>query len=670
MPISEDTLIYDIETKTYGPPDPDKDNLRIFGCYSYKTKKYYLLTKKEDVQRIINAHKIIVGFNNQGTRYQKGYDNPILIREGIDLKYKIIIDLMVIFKQRASQMKIKKGMLGDILMRFSLDYITKTLDLVDKEERKMEIDYSIFQKDVWTKEEMDLVSKYTKRDIEITKKLYEWVEDYFSGFTEFLSPEDINKKYHLTKSLAGLAYKAICKACNWEEQYNENGDVDDNRISGGYVAYPAGEKFEGNIYCIDFNSLYPHIMIQCNLFGRKHTNDMMERPVWYGGDKWEVEGTYYSDEISPVGKLLRQWYFNRLYFKRNFLLVEDKKIYKMKDIEKFKGKEIYRMEKGSSQLTKKEVDDDIIKQFLRLADKGVDRREYTIKIFINIMYGILNNPYYALVYDRVAGGDCTRIGRQWTKYARKKFKEAGYPVIYTDTDSVYIIDKQNNKEEMLKVRDKIIKDIKDTVPFSQDTFDLGIDDEIKYMYFFKGKNTDEKETDVEMDEDDFLNKPKGFMKKNYIYVTQEGKVKIKNLGIKKKSISELAKQIFWFHLVPQIKQGQIKFSKSFINNILKEAVAKDVSVASLRKEVGPFSQYAQKSPTSLPAQIAKRYGAGIHFLIPNLKKIGVGKGKSFCTIEEFNANKMTIHDIDYSNVWMELDYFVKPVVTKNIFDYE
>ena len=418
------------------------------------------------------------------------------------------------------------------------------------------------------------------------------------------------------------------------------------------------------------NSLYPHIMIQCNLFGRRKPNEIQDRPFWSGDNKWQTEGTYYADEISPVGKLLRQWYFNRLYFKRNFLLVSDKKIYKMKDIEKFKGQKIYRMEKGNNELTTREVDDEIVEQFLKLAEKGVDRREYMIKIFINIMYGILNNPYYSLVYDRIAGGDCTRVGRQWTKYARKTFKEAGYPVIYTDTDSVYIIDKKNDKKTMLEIKDKIIKDIKDTVPFPQDTFDMGIDDEIKYMYFFKGKNNDEKETDVEMDEDDFVNKPKGFMKKNYIYVTTDGKVKIKNLGIRKKSISELTKQVFWFHLVPKIKQGQIKFSKTFINNVLKEIVAKDVSFAALRKEVGPFSQYEKTSPTSLPAQIAKRYGAGIHFLIPNLKKIGVGKGKSFCTIEEFKANNMNIHDIDYSNVWMELDYFVKPVVTKNIFDYD
>ena len=47
----------------------------------------------------------------------------------------------------------------------------------------------------------------------------------------------------------------------------------------------------------------------------------------------------------------------------------------------------------------------------------------------------------------------------------------------------------------------------------------------------------------------------------------------------------------------------------------------------------------------------------------------MGKGKSYCTLEEFNNHKMNVNDIDLSNVWQELDYFIKPVITKNIFEY-
>ena len=288
---------------------------------------------------------------------------------------------------------------------------------------------------------------------------------------------------------------------------------------------------------------------------------------------------------------------------------------------------------------------------------------------MNTAYGILNTSYYTRVYDEEAGGDCTRLGRQWTKHARKVFRDNGYPVIYTDTDSVYIIDNFHDKEKMLKVKQMIIEHIKLHSPFPKDTFDMGVDDEILYMFFFKRRDNKDKDTDVEMDEQDFIDKPKNLQKKNYIYVTKDGRVVIKNLGIKKKSTSPLSHKIFWEHLVPNIKKGQIKFSKVYIKNLIDELLQKDISLAFLRKQVGPFEQYKIKSPNSLPGQIAKKYGSGIFFLIPNTRNIGVGKGKSFCTMEEFNAHKLSYTDIDLDNIWKELDYFIKPVITKNIFEF-
>lgn len=565
------------------------------------------MTDKEQIQKVIDAHKFLVGFNNEA------YDNPILVREGMILKYKRIIDLRKIFKMRASQMKTKEGMLGELIMSYSLDYITKLLGI--SEEGKMEIDYKLFEKDTWTPEETKLIMKYTNKDIEITKKLYEWVEAYFQPFKLFLTEEDNRNKVYLTKSLAGLAYKAICKELNWEEQYGES-IQNDERITGGYVSYPAGEKFEGTIYALDFNSLYPHIMLQCNLYGRKKeqlTGIQDERKTWNGNDKWKVEGIYYKDKLSRVGELLKKWYADRVKYKQEN-----------------------------------------------------DRREYTVKIFINIIYGILNNPYYHKVYDRIAGGDCTRLGRQWTKYARKKFKEAGYNVIYNDTDSCYVLDHLKDKKRLIEVKDQIINDIKESVPFPQDTFDMGIDDEIKYIFFFKGGSKDNESEEV-LDEDDKKNKKQGFMKKNYIYVTKDDRVVIKNLGIKKKNNSLLSRKIFWDYLVPEIRKGQVKFNKTFIKNLIIKLLEHDVSLASMRKEVGNIKQY--KSPTCLAAQISQKYGGGIHFLIPNKRGIGVGKGKQFCTYEEFKEYNLKIDDIDLSNIWKELHYFIEPVQTKNIFEY-
>ena len=612
--IYNDTLIFDIETLTFGKPDSSKDRLRIFGCYSYKTGKVYLLRDKKDIQKIINAHKYLVGFSNIGNKTEPGYDNPILEREGINLKYKIIMDLKNIIKSRASQMKIKKGLLNDLLMEYSLDYITRTVGIVDDKTAKMDIDYKLFQKEKWTPDEMKLVCEYTKRDILVTKKLYEWVEDFFSGLKPFLNEEDVRKKVYLTSSIAKFGYKAICKAMGWEEKYNKEGDSGD-RIGGGYVSYPAGEKFSDNIYLLDFNSLYPHIILMCNLHGRK--KDVDDRDVWTGGDKWKIEGAYYSDELSKMAKLIKKWYSDRLELK-----------------------------------------------------KAKDKREYTIKIILNAaLYGLFNNAYYELLFDRVAGGDCTRLERQWIKYSRKRFKEEGYKVIYSDTDSDYVIDPFKDKKKLLKLKDKIIEEIKATVPFPQDTFDMELEAEIKHIYFFKGKNKDDRDTDSEMDEEDFINKSKGLMKKNYLFVTKDNKVVIKNLGIKKKSISPLSKKIFWEYLLPKIKEGQIKFSKTYLRNLIMELLEKDITLACMRKEVGNFDQYKDTSPTCISAQIAKKYKGGIHFLIPNTKGIGVGKGKKLCTLEEFNENNMRVEHIDLDNIWKELSYFVKPIVIKNIFDY-
>jgi DNA polymerase elongation subunit (family B) len=609
--IFDGSLIYDIETRTFGKPDKNIDRFKLFGCYSYLKNKKYILTNLHDVQKIIDAHKFIIGYN------VNEYDNVVLLREGISTKYKKIIDLFDTIKKYSSTIKTKKGILNELLMTYKLSDVINILDLGDNNTGKKEIDYKIFQKDIWTQEETKLVYEYLDRDIDITKKLYEWIENYFKAFTPFLREEDIVKKNYLVISTAKFAYKNICKEMNWEETYGEYGlnEGEDDNISGGYVSFPAGDFYsnkDGYIFYLDYASLYPHINIMCNVFSRQRELD--NRPTWNGNNIWKVVGNYYCDKMSPLGELLIKYYNQRLQFK----------------------------EEGNPQ-------------------------EYGVKIIINTGgYGIIDNPYYVRVYDKVASADITSIGRQWIKYARKRFKENGYINIYGDTDSIFIFDPFKDKEKMLKIKQQIIDEIKQSVPFPQETFNMKIEDEVKYLYFFKGKV--DSEINSEMDEDDKINIHKGLMKKNYIYVSTNDKVVIKNLGLRKKSNSELSKKIFWKHLLPKIKEGQIKFPKKEIKNLIYELLNKDIKLAEQRKEVGTIEQY-KKSPTSIQAQISSKYGSGIHFLIPNLRNIGVGKGKSMCTIEEFNNNKLTVYDIDLDNVWSELSYFVKEPEKVNIFSF-
>jgi DNA polymerase elongation subunit (family B) len=317
----------------------------------------------------------------------------------------------------------------------------------------------------------------------------------------------------------------------------------------------------------------------------------------------------------------------------------------------------------------------LLEKLLILKDKYTkekDPRAYGIKIILNTAYGICGNPSFKLLYDRIAASDCTWLGRQCIKYIRKRFKENGYTNLMSDTDSVAVLIPDNKTmEETKQFAIQFCNEIKNHQIFPWDLFTLKLEDEIKYFFFFKGNQPEKNENLNELDEDCKINKYKQLLKKNYIYVNKEGKLTIKNLGIRKKSNSMLSRKIFEDYLKPQIiETGTVKFSKAYLNNLIIKLLQEDITLAAMRHDVGSYEEYKDSSPTGLPAQIAQKYGSGIYMMIPNLKGVGVGKGKSYCAIQEFQELKLTIDDVDLSNVWNELEYFTKPVKTKNIFEFQ
>ena len=607
-------LIWDLETAADLGKSTSTHKLRVFGCYSFDDEKYYLLYDKNEIRNMINRHKYLVGFNSVGGVFHgdvmDGYDTQVMYYNGFSdminkdkdgifrFKNKVNFDLLMLFKKRSSAMKVKAGMLNDLLMRYSLDFISRTIGVVDDSTAKIDdFDYSLLKKEPneWTDEEKILIEDYTMRDLEVTKKMYEWCEDYFKSFRDYVPSEDVEKKTYLTCSTAVFTYKSICNAMGWKEEYS---NVKDKvTYGGGYVSFPSTEHATGKIYCLDFNSLYPSIMHQCNIFSPDPNG-------WDGNGKFKVEGKYNKEKQGDIEKLIKSMYEDRVVFKKNG-----------------------------------------------------DAREYSLKIQLNAAYGLLGNPCFANLYNRTSAADVTRIGRQWIKLSRKKFMKAGYDVIYTDTDSCYLVDPFDDKEKMLGVKDEIIKEIKDNVPFPYEHFDMGIDDEITDMWFFKGDAGD-KVTDSEMDKYDYINKPKKLIKKNYIYRTIDGKIKVKNLGVRKKSLSAITRKLFWEILVPRIsKERKVKFSETYLRNLINELLQTDISLAEIRYTAKPADSY--KSESQIQAQISRRYGPGIHFLIPNTRGIGVGLKKNYCTIEEFKEHNLSIDDIDLTNVWKELKYFIK-----------
>jgi hypothetical protein len=167
-------LVYDLETDSL---NIEEAKIKWFGAYSYLDDQYYLIPWKhneKDIRNIIARHKIFIGFNN------KDYDNPIIKNNFNDdniLDYKVILDLLEISapkggKEYGKFRKNKLIQMGIKLKNFTLKNIIEKLKL-DDSGTKGDIDYTIFQKDEWTAEEIIEIKIYLKQDIELTRKLFE-----------------------------------------------------------------------------------------------------------------------------------------------------------------------------------------------------------------------------------------------------------------------------------------------------------------------------------------------------------------------------------------------------------------------------------------------------------------------------------------------------------------
>jgi DNA polymerase elongation subunit (family B) len=498
----------------------------------------------------------------------KAYDDVILRREG----YRIngtIIDMYQIIKHREPIMKYK-------FKSKNLKNICKVLGLDTKSD---DIDYSWLNSEETINENWEKIKKYIKQDIKITTELWEFLVDYFYPFgnEQLLNRNDIKNFKHISLSPSAYAYKVICNLANLKEEYL---DVFSKvNYEGGYVSKPLKELVKGKIYCMDFNSAYTMgAYTQANLFEHKCLC-CSEEEKYKGGKLFKLNGSYCTKKNGIIEKSLMMLYDTR------------------------------------QELKKKK-----------------DNKEYAYKVLLNVFYGICGNPSFKSVFNINTASDCTLMVRTMIKHARKRFGDAGYEIIYSDTDSVYLVDVYDNEALLMKVKDDLIKEIKDSVPFPNSRFDMGIDDRIKLMYF------------------------PGLKKKNYLYVTEDDRLVVKGLPIIKSNASSIGKHVFNTFLKNKIlREGVVRVSKESLKENVFTALQNDITLAVVEWKTKKPEYY--KLNSQIQAQISEKYGQGTHYLIPNNKGVGVGKGKSYCTIEEFRKNNLTIDDVDLSKVYSELQPF-------------
>lgn len=555
-----DILVYDIETDSL---NVDEADVKFFGAYSYLDEKYHLLpgTQTEEIQKLINRHSVLVGFNN------KGYDDPILSNKQFNLKYKTIIDLYLVSKSRLPSMGIK-------LDSYKLRTIVETLKL--NKLGKGDIDYNIFKQEKFSEDDLKEIYKYLKQDIEITKNLFDWFQEQFEPLKKYLSISQQNKFIHVNASLASLSYQIICNMCDLKVEWDDNKEKSTQRIEGGHHIEHRENLVKGDIVSIDLVSAYPHALIMGNLLSPNEKG-------WNGEDYYTINGTYSTTKQGKIETALETIFLERLKAKK----------------------------------------------------QGDKIKSQAYKIVINSFYGLLGNQTFKTLYNPTSADDCTHIVRTWLKKICKTLDENGFEILYGFTDNVFVkIPKQSSKKELMIMVDQFIKEVKDSVPFPKDTFKMEVEKELKLIWFVA--------------------------KNNYLFVDTEGKVHITKTLLNSKTPA-IVKKVYNEYISNKISTDlDVSFTENELTNQIKLVLKDDIKLAAEQhKNVKEVSEY--KTESTLPCQISKRYGTGNHLLIPNLKGIGVGKAKKYCTFDDFERNNLTIDDVDIS----QLMKHIKPFITKS-----
>ena len=624
--IKNKCLVIDIETSAIDPGGREINihsqfdsyveyaEVKWFGAYSYKEDELYLLnaiTQRDEIIKLLNEHDTLIGFNSEE------FDFPILKNNNlVDSSKKYLhIDCMQIlgannFKNKSGYAYKNRGELMDY--RFKKNSLKAMAEGMELATQKGDIDYKIFQKNKWNKEESNEIKKYLQSDVIATSEMFDKLWDFWIPFTDLLDPKFIKDLSWIKSSIASLTYKAACTLMNTEPTY---GDMTPEKESmGGRVIMPKYEE-KRDVWVIDYTSLYPHIMCMFNLFAENKTT--AEEYGWHGNDVFKVKGYYYSDEPHILNKQIQE---------------------KLKERIKLK---------------KDDPDNPMIQ---------------AIKIFLNGLYGVARSSIFEKVHTPNCGWDTCWLGQQIQELTEIMMDEFGFETIAGDTDSLFLLAKEekfNNKKYVQECLNKILKKINDNVPFPIDTFNINIEKHLDYVLFPFCEQTIQDEEGKNIKKGNRLVKERKGLKKNYVMIYEENgekKVKLKGLPIKKAGATALGLKIYNEVLKPiMLKNTTAKFTHDFIEDTVEEYLQKPNVMELIAREfrIKPADSYKKES--QIQCQISRGYfngNDGVISLIKN-KKIGkAGKGTLYCTIQEAIEAKLTVKDLDLEKLWNELEAFV------------
>jgi len=302
------------------------------------------------------------------------------------------------------------------LVKFDLESVVSSLYGIEKEKiHSNEIN------ELWDKrKDLDRLASYCREDSEYTLRI---AQQYLPLIAELcrivkLTLFDVGRA-----SASLLVEQLIMDKCRETNRVIANKPDESaikqrlmNPIKGGYVKEPEPGLHE-NLAVLDFSSLYPTIMISHNVspdsLGCKHKECRAKNAS--PNKHW-----FCTREKGLVPQILKSLFEKRMEIKRE-------------------AKALGKKGKGFGLL---------------------NARQHALKILLNSFYGYLGYSR-SRFYSRESASAITAWARQYVKWVGKKAEETGFKLLYSDTDSAFLI---IPKEKQNKDLEKFVEEVNSELP--------------------------------------------------------------------------------------------------------------------------------------------------------------------------------------------------------------
>ncbi|AKG91119.1 DNA polymerase {pol2} [Geoglobus ahangari] len=430
-------LAFDCEMLSeFGMADPEKDPVIIIGVKMGDYEEIIHGEEREIISRFVKVIReldpdIIVGYN------QDGFDWPYLRKRAEKLSVRLAVGRdgsELTFRGGRPKMTGRLNVdLYDIAMRLDVK-VKKLENVAEFLGRKVEI-ADIEAKDIyrkWVSGDKESVFRYSRQDI---------------LNTYFIAEELLPMHYELSKMIRvpvdDITRMGRGRQVDWlllSEAYRLNElapnpkEVEES-YEGAFVLEPKRGLHE-NVYCLDFASMYPSIMIAYNI-----------SPDTYVAGK--CEDCFVSPEVGHKFRKKPDGFFKRI----------------LLDL-------IGRRREVKQRM--KEVDRESLEYRL------LDIKQQTLKVLTNSFYGYTGWSG-ARWYCRQCAEATTAWGRHFIKKSAEIARSMGFEVLYGDTDSIFVR-KDAPPEQLEREVEELIERITRELPVT-----IEVDEVYRSIFFVEKK---------------------------------------------------------------------------------------------------------------------------------------------------------------------------------------